>query len=1090
MIIPKSNLIANINNEIADNTEGKISPYDVRHNLLDIIDSVHLLLEDRSINSLNAATPNVRSVKVGEQALDKINLDGYFTVDNVAVGYSALKANYQGGKNTALGSQALNCNIYGSGNSAVGSNSLGGNTTGNGNVGLGNNTLINNKIGNFNVAIGHSAGYYANRNTNYKLFIASHPVDSDYICDNPLGSGLTPLVYGDLSPNSLRFGVAVNSLHSASTLQVSGGISPSVTSLDDIGHSSYRFKNIYLSDSINFPNSRSITYLNDLLSFNSSISPSAHRTYDLGSDLNQWKSGHFFDIHVSGTAYVKNYVKFTNCEYECKTLYLASSGDCNSIDGCGYLSDSQLDGAGFVVKSSGTNYLRDYIFVFRPSGNDVISLEDDNIYAKSHWNSNISIHLNSGNHINTHRIVGTNKLALVTDPSGYGLFLTQDKLYVGNKTIIPTGSNPSSYQIAGIGNLNFAQPSGVVQDYDIVFSALESGVDISQKFINGTKVRIKDPLNNNKDKLSGFELKYHDDSEILYEGGLSDRFTIRSFDNTSDGVNNIVLMKNNPNGGVLGVNNFGTAGDKFYPKTFFNLRSKDNVVIRATAESDSNGLHSALQLLGGNNCLQDGFETIYYHKSGIVDLNLYQNSGQLNIYRFKSHQAGLFSSGVLNATLTIGHSGFPRASISLRDNSFFSGPPISSSVGYGKIYNNKVAREYANQSHTLFFLDASGYTHDLTANRLDVFDARAVYSESFNSGGGSNIVLSPIGGGIAWSTSDPITGGNTFVGHRTPESRLSFSTQRLGNTALGTQAIWALASGDYNTAIGLRAGSGIVNGYENIIVGSLSALNVGSGYRNTVIGNNSFNNTSGVVHNNILIGNNLNNQSGNYNLLIGNSIILVSGKLGPQTQDKVFALPTSGLLEIYSNNNQNKLGIKNDSINVYNQAGTYPATQLRFNFSTPSGTNTLFTLDHSVAPSGSATYVCQNLPYAQINGNLRLQNNICFSDSTSLNSAKFLGVINNLEASGLNTHNNLTSLIVEGIALSNINNPSDPTSPTTGLLSTRLNNWQTGPSVQIVNRDKFLRINQNDYVVALKINGEYRPMWVSSEALLCNACTP
>lgn len=1069
MILSKSNLIANINSEIVDNTEGKISPYDVRHNLLDIIDSAHLLLEDRSINSLNIATPNTRSVKVGDQALSKINLDGYFTVDNVAVGYSSLKANYQGGKNVAVGSQSLNCNIYGSGNSALGYNSLGGNTTGNGNIGLGNNTLINNKIGNFNIAIGHSAGYYATRNTNYKLFIASHPVDSEYICDNPLGSGLIPLVYGDLNQNSLRFGIAVSGLHSASTLQVHGGIAPQISNLDNVGHNNYRFKNIYLSESISFPNQRNISYANDNLLINSTVLPSAHRVYDLGSDLNQWKSGHFFDIHVSGTAYVKNYVKFTNCEYECKTLYLASSGDCNSIDGCGYLSDQQLDGAGLVVKSSGVNYLRDYSLLFRPSGNSITALEDYNIYSKSHWSSNVSLHLDPGNHLNTHRVVGSNKLSLVIDPSDYGLFLRQDKLYIGNNSVIPTGNNSANYSLAGIGNVHFSQNLGSAADYDIVFSALESGVNISQKFITGTKLRVKDSLNQNKDKLQGFELKYYDDSDLVYEGGLSDRFLIRSFDNTSDSINNVILMKNNPNGGVFGINNFTTAGDQLTPKTFFNLRSKDDVVIRATAEKQVGGAHSALQLLGGNNCLQDGFETIYYHNSGLVDLNFYQNSGQLHIYRFRPHQAGLFSSGVLNSTLTIGYSGFPHSSISLRDNSFTSDPAVSASVGYGKIYNNKVAREYANQSHALFFIDASGYNHDLTNNRLDVIDGRAVYSEDFVAG----------------------TGGNTFVGHRSPESRLALSNQRTGNTSLGTRSLWALASGDYNTAIGLYAGSGIVNGYENIILGALSAQHIGSGYRNTIIGNSVFNNTSGIVHNNILIGNNIgHNHSGNFDLLIGNTNILVSGKLGPQIQNKVFALPTSGLLEIYSNNNQNKLAIRNDSIDLYNQVGTYPNTQLRFNFSTPSGTNTLFRLDNSVAPSGSATYVCQNLPYAQINGNLRLQNNICFSDSTSLNSAKFLSVISNLEASGLNTHNNLTSLIIEGVALQNINNPSDPTIPTSGLISTRLNNWSTGPNVQIINRDKFLRISQDDYVIALRINGEYRPMWVSSEALLCNACTP
>jgi len=1063
MITPKNDIINNINSEIVDNTEGKISPYDVRHNLIDIIDSVHLLLQDRSINSLNFSTPNLRSVKAGEDALSKINLEGYSTQDNVAVGYSSLKENYQGVKNTSIGSQSLNCNIYGSNNTAIGSSSLGGNTTGNGNVGIGSNTLINNRVGNFNIAIGHSAGYYVDRDTNYKLFIAAHPVNSDYICANPLGSGVTPLVYGDLSNNNLRFGLAVRTLHNASTLQVSGGIAPSLSSIDDLGHSDYRFKSLYLSDTIFFPSDKYISYSNSGIFTNNSLIPVDNRLYDLGGSGNQWKSGHFFDIYVSGTAYIENYLAKTiaNCLYECKTLYLASSGICNSTNGCGYLNDQQLTGAGFVVKSSGSDYLRDYSLLFNPSDNDVQFLESNNTYAKSYWKSNISIHLDSGNHVKTQRVIGDNKLSLITDNNGHGLFLGNNQLYVGNSSV-------KSNTLAGSGNVNFSQGLNINQDYSVVLSALESGVHISQRFLTGTKVKNTDPLNANKDKLSGFELKYYDDSALSYVGGLSDRFLIRSFNNTSDSINNVILMKNNANG-VFGINNFSTGGDQLYPNTFFNLRSKDNIVIRSTAENTTSGVYSAIQLLGGKNCLENGFETIYYHNSGIVDLNFYQNSGQLNIYRFRPYQAGLFSSGVTNGTLTIGYSGYPHSSISLRDNSFVSGPSIIASSGYGKIYNMKVPREYANQSHALFFMDASGYTHDLTNNRLDVIDGRAVYSEDLVAG----------------------TGGNTFAGHRSPESRLALSNQRIGNTSLGTRSLWTLASGDYNTAIGLYAGSGIVNGYENIVLGALSAQHIGSGYRNTIVGNSVFNNTSGTVHNNILIGNNIgNNHSGNFDLLIGNTNILVSGKLGPQTQNKVFALPTSGLLEIYSNNNQNKLAIRNDSIDLYNQSDTYPNTQLRFNFSTPSGTNTLFRLDHSVAPSGSGDYICNNLPYAQINGNLRLQNSLCFGDASSLNSAKFLGVINNLETSGLNTHNTLSSLLIEGTSLNNISNPSSPSSPTSGIIQTRLNNWSVGPNITIINRDKYLKINNNDYVVAVKINNEYRPVWVSSESLLCNTCSP
>jgi len=1080
MITPKSTIIANINNEIVDNTEGKISPHDVRHNLVDIVDSVHLLLEDRAINTLNFSTPSIRSVKIGENALSNIALDGYHTIDNVAIGYCALKSNYQGEKNNALGSHALNCNIYGIANNAFGYNALGGNTTGNGNVGVGNNTLINNKIGDFNIAIGNAAGYYAARNTSYKLFIASHPVDSDYICDNPTGSGLIPLVYGDLNQGSLRFGIATNFLHAAATLQVSGGIAPTFGGIDNLGDDFYRFKNLYLSKFISFPSGKYIEYSdNGKFVINNDLYPSGSYLYNLGSQSNIWNSLHVNDLYVSGNAIIENYTakQISNCLYECKTLYLASSGVCSSINGCGYLSDQQLTGAGFIVKASGSNYLRDYHFVYRPSGNNVIYVESNNPYSRSYWHSNISIHVDSGNYIKTDRILGSGKLSLVTDPSGYGLFINNNKAYFSVENIIPSGANNNIGQIASLGDVNFIScSSGNCHNYNVVVGSLESGVSISQKFVNGIKERNKDLLNNNKDKLSGFELKYIDDSNTELNN-LSDRFVIKSFDKTSEGINNVILMKNYADG-VFGINNFSTGGDALYPKTILNIRSKDNAVVRVTAENLASDVHSAIQLLGGSNCLRDGYEEIYYHNSGIVDINLYQDSGKFNIYRYAPYQVGLFSSGNLNSTLTIGASGFPRSSISIKDNEFTTGSIIATS-GYGKIYNDKVDKLYAQQANALLFMDASGWIHDLTAiNKFDVLDARALYSE--------NIVFTP-----------NISSGNTFGGYQCPSGRLTFINDRIGNTAYGSRALFSLASGDYNTVVGIGAGSGIVNGYENIVLGALSANSIGSGFKNIIIGNNSFNNTSGVVNNNIIIGNSIafNHNSSNKLLIGNNANILVSGNLGPSIQDKVFALPSSGNFEIYDSGNINKLVVKHNLFNIYNTSGTYPAEQLKFNFSTPSGTKTLLTLDNSVAPSGSGNYACSGLPYAELNGNLKLLNNICFSDSTTLNSATFLSTIDNLESSGTVFNNRLNSLIIEGVANQDIINPQSPFSvPSSGSIKTKIKNQfnqlVNGPDVTIINRDKFLIIDKDSYVVALYINGEYRPIWVSSEALTCEACQP
>jgi hypothetical protein len=1051
MIISKDQLVANINNDIVDNADGLISARDVRQNLLNLIDSVHLLLEGNSIQTNNFATPHTKSTKAGELTLDKISLDGYFSIENSAFGYGALKSNYQGGRNTALGAEALNCNIYGSGNLAAGATSLGGNTTGNGNIGIGNNTLINNKIGNYNIALGHSAGYYANRNTNYKLFIASHPVDSDYICANPDGVGLKPLVYGDLSPDNLKLGVAVRTLHEFGSLQINGGVAPQIDGVDNIGFPEYRFKNYYLSDSINFPNNTSITYTpSSTLVFNGNILPSGNNLYTLGNTENQWKdvvsnSGTFVNLHVTGQAIVNQLISTSDCVYSCSTLYLASSStqcDGENNGPCGHLPDILLNGAGIVIK--GVN--RDYNFLFRPSGTSSLNYVAQNIFAQSHWESNISIHLDNDSHIKSNRLISEDdRLSLLTDPSGYGLHIRDNNVFFSHEDLL-----------IGSGNFNIIAPSGTNEDYVLTLGSYASGVNITQRFIGGLE---------NNNKLNGFELKYIDDSNIDYEGSLSDRFVIKSFDNSVDSINNIVFMKNYGYGGVLGINNFDTAGDTFYPNTIVNARSKDNAVIRITAEKDDN-VHSAMQLLGGKNCLDNGYETIYYHNSGIVDHNLYQESLKNTIYRFTNYEAGLYSSGVLNATLTIGYSGFPQSAISLKDNSDISvGSEIVASSGYGKIYNDSVDRLYANQSHALYFIDASGYKHDLTTNKFDNIDARAIYSEPF-------IV-------------DDLQQGNTFAGYLSPSGRLSIVG--VGNTAYGTESLYSIYNGLFNTTVGLKAGHNIYNGRDNTFIGAFAGSGVTSGNNNIAIG--SAYHTHSNINHSIVIGNNL-SVSGDYSLLIGNNnSVLVSGCIGPLDSDKVLALPSNGKLNINNLDNTQQLSIQNNHITIQDNGDVeYTDEQLKFNFTTPSGTNTLLTLDHSYAPSGQAEYSCSGVPFLQVDGHIRVRNNICFSDTTSLGSAQFLDDISNLQVSGIILNEIVNSLFVEGIALSDIMPATNYSNPTTGTI-----NYNESP-VTITNRDKFLKIEKEDFIIAIRIKTnevyEYRPIWVSSQSIICNSCHP
>jgi hypothetical protein len=102
MILSKSQLVENILTELSDNSTGQISPYDIRHNLLDIIDSVAVLLQNNELDTNNFSSPATRTTRAGHHTIENLALNGYFSIDNSAFGFSALKSNYQGSRNTAV----------------------------------------------------------------------------------------------------------------------------------------------------------------------------------------------------------------------------------------------------------------------------------------------------------------------------------------------------------------------------------------------------------------------------------------------------------------------------------------------------------------------------------------------------------------------------------------------------------------------------------------------------------------------------------------------------------------------------------------------------------------------------------------------------------------------------------------------------------------------------------------------------------------------------------------------------------------------------------------------------------------------------
>jgi hypothetical protein len=1045
MILSKLKLVENIVNEISDNSTGQISPYDIRHNLLDIIDSIHLLTIGKPLSGSNFATISTRTTKVGESTLENLGLQGYFSVDNSAVGYSALKSNYQGVRNTAVGSQALSCNIYGDDNVAIGHTSLGSNTVGIGNVGIGNYALNYNRGGNFNVAIGHGAGYFVENNTSNKLYIASHAVNDQYICENPVGSGLVPLMHGDFS--SLQLGVGVSGLRDYGTLQVNGDI-VAYNNLDsNLGHPSSLWNIVY---------AKNIKSDNDLIIHSNILPISGDQS--VGSPSSRWNSAFFNNINVSGRATINNVASLQHLYYFHKNITLGASGSLCCLDGGGAyslydyayqdepetpsytkLTDQELANAGLLIESSGLNYLRNYHFIFLPPDNSLTCLQQDTPYSRASWNSNISLHIASGSHLRTDRVIFPNAMSLVYSSGCRGLFSVNNKLFLARQSDIRIDPTSSSGLLAGVGEFNFFTDSGNLSNYFISIASLESGVTVGHRYLTGSKTRIKDSLNNNKDRINGFEAKYIDDSSTVV-GGFTDRFIVGSYNRTSEMVNALSIMKDSNDEGIVGITNLAPLSQNILPETSLNIRSKANAIIRVTAENQSN-TKSSLQLLGASNCLQDGLEIEYSNASGLADLSMYKDSGKSVFFRlYENNTVGLFtSSGSSNAMFTMGDSVNPNAVISLRQANSFP----AQTANYGKIYIRPKAAQF--QAQSLYLTDGSGNIHDLIVNKFDVNDGRAVYTDDLN---------------------------NTFVGLLSPDNRNDI-TSATGNVSLGSRSLFSITTGDNNTVVGTLSGSGISTGSNNIVLGN-QAYRSSNGSNNIIIGNNGLGN----------------NNTANYQFLLGdsNSSVLMQGTIGPTNADKQLSLPSGGKLNLRDNTNTDALSLRTGVIEVVDGGGNnYPDNTLSFKF-TGNNSADLLVLNHNSVPlTNSTTYAGSGRPFAQFNSDVRVQGFVRFNDGTSLASSSFLNDVSALQ-SGVNALNSttsninstLSSLLVEGYVTTEIKAPTIATFPTNGVLVTKNNSWANAHSVTITNRDVTSPIHSGAYVIALRINNEYRPIWISN----------
>tara|TARA_R110000796_G_scaffold93891_2_gene198485 strand:- start:4318 stop:5910 length:1593 start_codon:yes stop_codon:yes gene_type:complete len=529
MILSKSEYLASIKELLPDNSTQQISPEDLRTSLTDLVDSVHKFLEGHAVTAANIASPDTRTTRVGSLALDKLQYVGRTSTDNSAFGYYALGANYQSSGNTALGSHALGCNLYGDYNTAIGINSIAGNTVGSGNTSVGSLSLQTNRQGNFNIAIGHGAGSHIGENVSNKFYLGVDPIDTATDCDALSSSGAFPLLYGDTS--TLHLAVATNSLHGHGTLQVSGDVTPSHSGAFNLGNENYNWSSV--NEIIHFSGSPQKIGVGTaapsgdqaLMTVKGNVVPETSDVYALGHEHLRW-DGYFNDILVSGRAVINDYTyqTITECLYDCKTLHLATSGMCATGDlgfahggVCGYMSDESLEGAGFEVHSSGSDYRRDYKFIYRAPDASLTCLELDNVYSRSRWQSNISMEITSGNHLQTERILSDEKFSIVKQSGCYGLFMNS-YLPSGNRAFISTEDHVDA-GYATLEDVNFLSQSGTHvgddtnpslgtnpsgYDFNAMYGTVDSGVQVGVKFAT----RIK-----SSSTMRGFSLQYHDERD-------------------------------------------------------------------------------------------------------------------------------------------------------------------------------------------------------------------------------------------------------------------------------------------------------------------------------------------------------------------------------------------------------------------------------------------------------------------------------------------------------------------------------------------------------------------------------------------------
>ena len=1004
MKLTKNDFISNLNELIPDNGSQQISPLDLRTVITNSIDSTVNFLNSQTLDAENLGSPEITSTRVGSQALGKIDLPGYITSGNSAVGYQALYGNYQGADNTAVGAFSLGCNLYGDYNVGVGYTALAGNVRGSGNIGLGSHTLQSNKNGDFNIAIGHGAGYYIGDypgdlgQNSYKLYIASTPINSDTTCAIEAGVGPDPLVYGDLK--TLKFGIATKTLHDYGTLQVSGDVSPTESSSFNLGNSAYPWSSvnelIYFSGGKIGIGTSAPSGNEGLITVAGSIVPSLYGTYTLGNSNLAW-DGYFNDITVSGAAHIVDldYVTKEQWIYEALTLHLGASGGATVGGGVftgepygpirGYLDDNGADGGGFILHTSGADYQRDYKLIYKAPDVSLTCLESDDAFSRGRWYSNISLEVENGRHIKTDRVMADDSLSLVSRSGCYGLFINTDHSNSGNKVYLGPESYIGTHSYSSDVNF-YGSPSGT--SFDVSTIAVESGVKVSHSLLS--RARLSDPR--------GFVLNYHDESDTS-----KDRFTITNkYKTSTDFYEPFTIMLDKSADGIFGLTDFehDGSGDLYLPKTMLHIQSTGNCDARIS--SRASGKKSRLQLTRGSE-RASGIELSY--EPEIFDVSLLRPSGLTGI---ASGVMSVSTTGVVIGStqveyasrlstpatpLVVSHPSANSGTISLKEQS--SSP--TNIAGFGSIFVKPYT--YGGQQQSLFFRDDANTEFNLIQDPEDP-SGNLVYVDGKR---------------------------NTHAGIHSPYSRVGITNQ--DNTTYGYVALSGVTTGGENIAVGSYASALTTTGSGNVTVGHLANNKNPTGNHNVIIGSkaaygsNNFSNSivigykagygQAVSDSSLLIG------TGNRPLVSGSlssrEFVINNGSLSvlndTQSQTLKFRME-EGASHFYEHKRSPVetskdiaiIDIVDNDSTEFNQFGGMSLAFTKSN----GQSGILMNFRHNADPMNysSVTYhsYATDRPYAEVLGDLRLVGDLKFSDGTYLQSASTISTSGGYGIS-LNTRN-------------------------------------------------------------------------------------